>query len=232
MLGKLEVMAYSYWHLSTTDLVDWPIDNISKTEKHILEHVCQYLPVHLKSKIATLAKFDSIKTISSQCRLVIKQNFDDILNYLINTYKNPESKEFDLLMFKKLTTLWKLFMQKCNVHHYYCPHTKKAIVKFMNFTIQNFKPTVDRYLMQHKEFSEVLEISKSDIVQLFGFWGYGINRRQDVTTQLQRHISSFYAKCCRLLGSWVAKSRILERKDPLINHNFIGGFVEHYHYLL
>jgi hypothetical protein len=40
--GELEVMAYSYWHLSTTDLVDWPIDNISKTKKHILEHVCQY----------------------------------------------------------------------------------------------------------------------------------------------------------------------------------------------
>jgi hypothetical protein len=92
-------MAYSYWHLSTTDLVNWPVDNISKIEKHILEHVCQYLPVELKSKIATLAKFDSIKTISGQCMLLIKQNFDDILIYLINTYKNPKSNSFDLPMF-------------------------------------------------------------------------------------------------------------------------------------
>jgi hypothetical protein len=120
--GELELMAFLYWTMESTDLNK---ENM-KPELHqrrLLTYLMSRLKCKKKYEIVYNHLVNTIQMSNNQvtpyCLLQIKYNFNNILHMVTNA-NGVERQEQDRLA-------WQIFMDRCHIHHYQCYATISSI---------------------------------------------------------------------------------------------------------
>lgn len=235
MDGQLELMVYSYWLLESQDLIRWRNDLKMTKLKYILKYLVSLLdedymicneggtPFKLKDRLSQFADFDELHHISDQCMLVIKINFEGVVNALKQKYGRTAE-------YYEILNTWKYFLQKCNVHHYICEHTLKEITGLC----QKMETVLTGRLADVKalnyKYSTMLILRQHQVYELLKFH-IPLNRMKDVTESLQHCVANFFTVFTKMLARHLIEYRIIVN-SMRVSYETVIGFMTRYNRLV
>lgn len=215
--GELELRAYCYMQLASQDLINWRDDINRAPLKRILEYACSFIgDKDLKDRISAYANFKDKKYISGQCVLRIKKSYNVIISSI-----TADNTEFG-------TKVWNFFMDRCNVHHFICPHTEIEIAKGVKFIASKWEHKVADFKLQNDELDTMnIKFTISDIKTLFRFVPHIDRSTKKSLTHLRHVTCNMYTHLSKMFASHIVEYGICSATS-IITTGHVDGFAKRY----
>lgn len=192
--GELEIEAYCYTLLASSDLIKWKNDANRCTLKKLLRHAIDFIPDRkLKLKISAYIDHTDLKYITSECMLLIKKSYTEIITALKTIT--------DSNLVTRSVGIWNCFMAKCGVHHYLCPHTQHEIVKCVKIISQKLINKLDDLKLQNSDYdTSGVKFTFEETKTFFNFIPHldtstaaSLKLAQKATSSIYTHIVKMFA---------------------------------------
>ncbi|AUQ43936.1 putative gp28-like protein [Esparto virus] len=221
--GDLELQAYIYWQLISQDLVDWKNDLSRIPLKKLLEYACTTIAdPELYILIARFANFRDPRYISAECLLQIKHRFVDIMASL--------KKITDVEKYKTAKSAWYTFMNKCNIHHYSCPHTMNEIMNILPMVKLQFSTMLNDANLESAEYETDIKFISHEIESMYSFILNLAPTKGDIR-KLQKITGNIFVHMTKLFAYHLIKYGIISNNYK-INCQHVQGFSTVYQKLL
>lgn len=215
--GELEIEAYCYTLLASSDLIKWKNDANRCALKKLLRHAIDFIPDRkLKLKVSAYIDHTDLKYITSECMLLIKKSYPEIITALRTI------TDSDLVT--RSVGIWNCFMAKCGVHHYLCPHTQHEIVKCVKIISQKLINKLDDLKLQNSDYdTSGIKFTFEEIKTFFNFIPHLDTSTAASLKLAQKAISSIYTHIVKMFADHLVDYGIYPLPNK-INTAHVNGF--------
>ncbi|ATY70180.1 GrBNV gp28-like protein [Tomelloso virus] len=217
--GELEIGAYCYTLLASTDLLKWANDKDRKELKAYLVYACSFITEEeLRFKVLSIVDIKEKKYITAESMLLIKQEYAAIISSL--------RRITDVSVKEKAIGLWHCFMHKCDLHHYLCPHTLRKVATFIKIVGKKLITKVELLDLENSDHDLTgLKYTFDETKMMFNFIPHVGTATIESIRQVQKSLSTVYNHFLQMFASHLVDFGIYPTTHK-INVHHVDGFAK------